>query len=323
MQAVVLRGTGGPDVLTVEDVPKPAPARDEILVRTEAIGVSTGETRMRSGAIPLPFPLPVVFGAEAVGIVVDAGTDVDQELRGRRVAFVTGGRGSYAEYVAARAAMATVVPDGVAPVEAVAAAASGAMAIGLLHRAGLSSGETVLVEAASSAVGSHLVQQARDFGAGRIVTTAGSAAKRECARGLGADIVLDHYDPAWPDLLREALGGAALDVAFASIGGTATGRVVELLTPSTGRMLVYGNLSGEPPTADLARLARSGASIVGCGGPGWADLVFSTGYPEILTRLAGGRATALVDTTFALADAAKAHQRIEDGTALGKVVLVP
>ena len=135
--------------------------------------------------------------------------------------------------------------------------------------------------------------------------------------------MLDHAQPGWPGALREALGGPAVDVAFESIGGPAARQVAGTLTPGTGRMLCYGNLSGEPAAVDLAALRGSGVTVTGCGGPAWFGHVLGRCRPEIFRRLAEGRLRPLPATILPLDQATAAHQRIEDHAALGKIVLVP
>lgn len=322
MRAIVMHQTGGPEVLRLEEIPAPEPGPGQLLVRVEAIGVSFFETQMRAGSLPLPVPLPAVPGAEAAGTVTAAGAGADPGLIGQRVAVLTGGIGSYAEYAAVPAAMATVIPGGVSPADAVAAAPA-AVALGLLEKAALVGGETVLAESGASAVGGYLIQLAREAGAGKVIATAGTPARREHASKFGADIVLDHAQPDWPGALREALGGPGVDVAFESIGGPSAQQVAGMLTPGTGRMLCYGNLSGEPATVDLAALRGSGVTVTGCGGPAWFGHILGRCRPEIFRRLAQGRLRLLPATVLPLEEAAKAHQRIEDRTAQGKIILAP
>jgi NADPH2:quinone reductase len=322
MRAIVIHRTGEPEVLQLEDVPAPEAGPGQLLVRTEAVGVNFFETQMRAGQLPLPAGLPIVPGAEAAGTVTSVGTGADRGLLGKRVALVTGGMGSYAEYIAVPAAMTTVIPGGISPVDAI-ATAPGGIALGLLEKAALAGRDTVLVESGAGSVGSYLIQLAREMGAGRVVTTAGTVARREYARELGADIVLDHTQPGWPQALREAMDGATVDAAFDSIGGPAAAQVLGMLTPSTGRMLCYGNNSGEPSAIDLSAVRSSGATVIGCGGPAWFTHILGRCRPEIFQRLAQGRTRALLDSVMPVSDAAKAHQRIEDGIAQGKIVLIP
>lgn len=315
MRAIVVHETGGPEVLSLEDVPRPEAGPGQVVVRTQAIGVSISEAHMRAGILPVP--LPAVLGVEAAGEVVAAGEGVDQGLVGRTVAGVTGGTGSYAEYVAMPAAMVRPVPEGVPAVEAVAAGAALAVALGLVHRAALREGETFLVEAGASNVGGYLIQLAREFGAGRVVATAGAGEKRDRAREFGADTVIDHREEGWTAQLD------GIDVAFESIGGDSARGVVEALTPGTGRMLYYGRLSGLAPAITPDDLLGRGVSLVGCSGPVWFREVFDVHYAEGFARLADGRTKAVVGPTFPLDQAARAHRLVEERGAQGKIVLIP
>ncbi|MEU1386816.1 MULTISPECIES: zinc-binding dehydrogenase [unclassified Nonomuraea] len=317
MRAIQLDATGGPETLRPVDLPRPRPEAGQVLVRAQAIGVGYAETQIRSGALPFPLPLPVVLGAEAVGEVVETGEGVDGGLLGTVRVGVTGGLGAYAEYVAMPAAMTCPVPEDVTPLEALAGAAPGAIALALLHRARLGGGETVLVEAGTSAVGGYVVAHAEEFGAARVIATAGSPAKRRRALDLGADQALDHGDPGWPDALPD------IDVAFESIGGASARRVLDRLVPGTGRMLFYGMLSGEPAAVTAADLMDRGVTVIGCSGPGWAGQVFGTHYPEMLARLGSGRSRAVVHETLPLAEAAEAHRLLESRAVTGRVLLVP
>ncbi|MEV0351676.1 zinc-binding dehydrogenase [Nonomuraea sp. NPDC050680] len=319
MRAIVVHELGGPEVLKAEDWPEPKAGEGQLVIRTRAIGVSYAETQLRAGTMPfpMPVPLPAVFGAEVAGVVTEVGAGVDEALLGTTVAAVTGGVGSYAEYAAVQASLSCPVPDGVSPVDAVAAAAPGAIALALLHRAGLKGGETVLVEAGASSVGTYLLRHAKEFGAERVIATAGAAPKRERARQMGADEVVDHRAPDWPGQLPD------VNVVFDSIGGPSARQVLDHLTPGSGRMLCYGSLSGEPAAVGAADLWARGVTIIGCGGPAWGAKVFGVHYPEMLARVADGRSHAYVDTTLPLESAAEAHRRLEGRTALGRVILTP
>jgi NADPH:quinone reductase-like Zn-dependent oxidoreductase len=333
MRAIVMHQTGGPEVLRLEEVPVPDVGPGEVLVRTEAIGINFFEVRSRSGAaLPVhPAALPKVPGFEAAGTVAAAGEGVDPALIGTRVASV-GGSGAYAEYVAVPATAAIPLPAGLAAADAVAVTAQGATALALLRAAALTGREDVLIEAAGGGVGGYLVQLAREFGARSVIATAGSAAKRQLALDLGADAVLDHRDPDWPDQVIAANDGAMIGVIFESIGGESAGRLLNALVPGAGRMLFYGLLSGEPPAISPYDLLLRGVGLIGCGGrpadystgraTGWSAQV-EAARPEVLARAAAGRIRPLVDSKIPLADAARAHQRIEDRQAVGKVILVP
>ena len=155
-----------------------------------------------------------------------------------------------------------------------------------------------------------------------MIATAGGPVKREHALRLGADVVLDHNDPGWPGRIPEVLGGDGLDVVFESIGGASAGRLLDTLTPGSGRILFYGVLGGEPAITPLDLLHR-GLTLVGCGGlRDWAKRVRAA-QAQALALAAEGRLRPQIDSVLPLAEAAEAHRRVEARAAVGKVILVP
>jgi NADPH:quinone reductase-like Zn-dependent oxidoreductase len=317
-----MTGVGGPEVLVAQDVPAPQPGPGELVLRAEAIPVLFPETKMRSGAFPMSVEPPLVFGFQAVGVVSSVGAEVDTELIGRRVAVNTLGYGSYAEFVSAPASSATIVPDGLSSVDAAAVLMNGAVALPLLETAALTGTETVLIEAAATGIGSSLTQLAKEFGAARVIATAGGPEKLAHARELGADVVIDHNDPEWPARLRETLGGATIDVVFDSIGGATALGVLDVMTPLRGRMLSYGWLSGAPAQISAMDLITRGLTLIGCAGPDWLERVAQS-RTAVLDRAVTGTLAPLVDSVLPLDQAAKAHQLIEERAALGKIILRP
>jgi NADPH:quinone reductase len=321
VKAIVMRTTGAPDVLRPEDVPMPAPAVGELLVRVEAIGVNYRETQLRAGIIGGPLTGPLVLGNETVGIVEATGDGTGTELTGRRVVALTNGTGAYAEYVTAPAADAVEVPEGLAAAEAAAVAVQGTTALGVLRMARVAAGESVLVEAASAGVGGYLMQLLRETTHGPLIATAGSAAKRERTIELDADVAVDHSQPNWPDQVGAALGGT-LDVALEAVGGESAMRVLDLLTPASGRMVLYGRSSGYWPPITAERLFFTGVTLSGFGGAGFAPHARED-LTEMLARAATRRIRPLIDQLLPLEAAAEAHKRIDERTARGKLVLVP
>ncbi|MFG1781452.1 zinc-binding alcohol dehydrogenase family protein [Rhodococcus oryzae] len=322
MRAIVMTSVGGPEVLVERDVPAPQPGAGEVVIRAEAIGVHFAETQLRSGIFPSPAVPPFVFGGEAAGTVVEVGGGVDRGMIGARVIATTDGTGAYAERVVAAAAATVRVPEGLSLTDAVAVSVPGAVALTLLRAADLRGGEVVLVEAAATGVGAYLTQLAGEFGAARILATAGTADKRDRARSFGACDVIDHADPDWPGRVREVLGDATIDVAFESIGGESAARLLDLMTPLEGRMLFYGLLSGRPAAIGSTDLMPRGLTLTGCGGPAWLGRV-AAARAEILERAAAGTVTPVVDSILPLGDAALAHERIEKRAATGKMILAP
>ncbi len=298
MRAVVQYGTGGPEVLKVEDRPEPTRNPGEVLIRTEAIGVPFYETQLRSGLIPAG--PPAVFGHEAAGIVLDAD---DESLRGQRVVTVSYTGGAYAELVTA--SQYTLVPDGLSPEQAVAAAVPASVALALIRTADVEPGETVLVEAASGAIGGYLARLAGQTGA-RVVTTAGTG-----------DADVDHRDPDWRQQVPEGV-----DVVFESIGGPRAAELTAKLAPHA-RILAYGMLSGEFPVFPVAGLIARGITLIGFGGPDAYGKRVAAVRAEALGLVADGTLPPKLDRTFPLADVAAAHARVESREGIGKVVLTP
>ncbi|MGW4324919.1 quinone oxidoreductase family protein [Nocardia sp. NPDC004573] len=322
MQAIVMTATGSPDVLVATEVPTPRAAAGEVVIRAEAIPVLFPETKLRSGEFPIDAPLPLVFGFQAAGVVTEVGAQVDPALVGQRVVVATRGFGAYAEFVAAPAASVALVPDGLPTVDAAAVVMNGSVAIPLLETAALTGVETVLIEAAATGIGSALTQLAKEFGAARVIGTAGGPEKAARARELGADDVFDHNDPAWITRLRETLGGATVDVVFDSIGGASATDLLDLMTPLRGRMLGYGWLSGAPARVSAADLITRGLTFTGCAGPDWLDRV-ARARDTVLARAAAGGLDPLVEAVLPLDQASHAHRLLEDRAPLGKIVLRP
>ncbi|WP_330256550.1 zinc-binding dehydrogenase [Nocardia sp. NBC_00565] len=322
MKAIVMTGIGAPEVLVVQDVAAPQPGPGELVIRTEAIPVLFPETKLRSGEFPVPVEPPLVFGFQAAGVVTEVGADVDATWVGRRVAVDTAGFGSYAEFVSAPAASATPLPTGLSSVDAAAVLMNGSVALPLLETAALAGNETVLIEAAATGVGSSLTQLAKEFGAARVIATAGGPEKCARALELGADEVIDHNAQDWPIRLREILDGATVDVVFDSIGGTSALDLLDAITPLRGRMLSYGWLSGAPAQVSAMDLITRGLTLVGCAGPDWLAGV-ARSRAAVLDRAAAGTLAPLVDSVLPLEEAATAHRRIEERSPLGKIVLRP
>lgn len=322
MQAIVMTATGSPDVLVAADVPAPRPGADEVVVRAEAIPVLFPETKLRSGEFPLGAPLPLVFGFQAAGVVTEVGADSDPALIGQRVVVATHGYGAYAEFVAAPADSVVPIPDGLSFVDAAAVLMNGSVAIPLLETAALTGVETVLIEAAATGIGSTLVRLAGEFGAARVIATAGGPDKTAHTRKMGADEVIDHNDPEWPSRLRETLDGATVDVVFDSIGGASASGLLDLMTPLRGRMLGYGWLSGAPAQVSASDLLMRGLTFTGCAGPDWLKRVASA-RTDVLARAAAGGLDPLVEAVLPLEQASHAHRLLEERSVLGKIVLRP
>ncbi|MGW6686109.1 quinone oxidoreductase family protein [Streptomyces sp. NPDC054961] len=298
---------GGPEVLFAEDVPVPVPGPGEVLVRSEAVGVTLPTVRkVREGSTATP------FGGEVAGRVAATGEGVAGFAVGDRVTGLCFAD-AYAEFAVLGAAMTSRIPDGASAVEAVALVRSGLVARGAYEAARVEPGESVLVTAAASAVGTLALQFAKAGGASRVVAAVGSAGKAAFVRGLGADEVVLYEDADW---------GAPYDVVLDGVGGDLLGPAVRALATG-GRLVAFGSGGG---TVEAYELLVRGASVTG-----FQMRAVATGKPELYERwrrelweLRGaGTLRTAVHEEIPLAEAARAHAVIERRENLGKVVLVP
>ena len=307
---------GGPEVLTATDVPDPVPGEGQQLLSVRAAGVNFADTMQAQDTYLAPVQLPFVPGTEVAGTTDD----------GRRVVAMLPS-GGYAEAVAVHPAQLVAVPDGVPDDQALALLVQGVTAWHLLRTSTrLEPGETVVVHAAGGGVGTLAVQLARRWGAGRVVAVASTAAKRQLALDLGADVALDLAGldaDGVHQALREATGGRGADVVLEAAGGATADGSLAALAPF-GRLAVYGRASGTAAAPlDPAALMHGSRSVVGFwlaeigalrGGVGPA-------LEELLSLTATGLLRPVVGGHYPLEDAARAHADLRGRGTSGKLVL--
>ncbi|MEV4363069.1 zinc-binding dehydrogenase [Nonomuraea sp. NPDC049625] len=307
MRAVVLRRYGGPEALVVEEVPDPVAGPGQVLVDVSVAGITFVETQVRANRGPRQAELPAILGNGVAGTVAATGEGVDPALTGTPVVSTLGGHGGYAELAVASAGDLIPIPGGLSPEFAVALLADGRTAVGLARAAVPKPGEWVLVEAAGGGVGSLLVQLATAAGA-RVVGAASSAAKRDLAASLGAELTVDYTDPGWTHLVRDATGG--LDLVFDGVGGE-VGAAAQGLLKDGGRLSVYGMAGGPMTTPDPRVTAVA-----------WPQADLRELAREALTLAAAGRLRPTVGATYPLESAAEAHAAIEARAVTGKSLLM-
>src|ERR1051326_120486 len=211
MKAIQVQKTGGPEVLTLVDVPVPNPKPNEAVVKIAAAGVNFIDVYFREGRYPAP--LPFIDGQEAAGTVTEVGGDVKTVKSGDRVAY-SNVLGSYAEYAAVPAEKLVRIPDGISEQQAAAAMLQGMTAHYLVYSTyPLKKGETALVHAAAGGVGLLLVQMAKNIGA-RVIGTAGSEEKARLAREAGADEVIIYTSQDFEAETKRLTGGKGVDVVY-------------------------------------------------------------------------------------------------------------
>jgi NADPH2:quinone reductase len=315
MRAIQVQEFGGPEVLRLVEIPVPEPGDGEVLIRVTRAGINFADTHQRRNEYLAAAHLPLIPGAEVAGVRDDTGERV--------VAMC--GTGGYAEYATAPEALTVPVPDGVEDGAALALLLQGLTAWHLYRTsARVQPGESVVVHAAAGGVGSLAVQLGRPMGAGRVIATASSEEKRALALELGADAAVDAAPDGLADRLIEANGGTRVDVVFEMAGGEVFEQSLSALAPF-GRVIAYGNASGEANTVATGRLMRRSAAVVGF----W--LMHLVGRREMVAepladlfaRAARGELRAVVGATYPLADAARAHTDMQARRTTGKLLLDP
>ncbi|ROO63153.1 NADPH2:quinone reductase [Micromonospora sp. Llam0] len=330
MRAAVLRRPGGPEVLRVERIPEPLSGPGESLIDVTLTGVNFDDLEQRAGAHP-HLRLPAVLGVEAAG---------HRRTDGRRVVALLRQGGGYAEVVAARDAYTVEIPAGIDDAQAVGLFEQGGTAYGALLLAGrLRAGESVAVSAAAGGVGHLAVQLAVALGASPVIGLASTAAKRQFVKRLGADVALDPADPELAGRLREAAGGAGLDLFVDSVGGTVARAGLAGLVPF-GRLVCLGWRPGSAAAdtsvvasgadADAGVVALTTAQLaqdsIGCAGF-WMRHVID--HRELLCGIADrlfdlavqGRLAVHVDRTVTLPEAGAAHAAVAARATTGKVLI--
>jgi NADPH:quinone reductase len=324
MRAVRFDDYGSPDVLRVDDVPVPRPGPGQVLVRVTAVGIGFADVQIRAGLMRqagLPeLPMPFSPGFEVAGTVVEVGPKVDPTMVGRQVVGGTVG-GGYAEMAVLPAAAAVPRPDALDDHTALALLGQGATAVGVARAAALHAGDSVLVEAAAGGVGSLLVQLARRAGA-TVIAVARGERKLAVAKGLGAHTVIDYSAPDWHEQARDAAGGS-VRVVLETTGGAVSAAAFDLLTPGTGRMVIYGTTSGQPPRFDPLAVYHRGVSVTGFASTALAADARARLRDEAFALAANGELKPIIGAVLPLSEAAAAHQAFEERTTIGKTVLTP
>ena len=322
MKAIRINATGGRDILRVEEIPTPAPAKGQLLVRVEAVGVNFIEIYHRTGLYKLP--LPLTLGTEAAGTVEALGPGVEGVKVGDRVAS-TNFVGAYAEQALVNADRAVVLPGGISTRQAAAVMLQGITAHYLATSTyPLSKGDTCLVHAAAGGVGLLLCQVATRRGA-RVIGTVSTEEKAALAREAGASEIIFYTRTDFAEDVKRIMGGAGLQVIYDSVGRTTFLAGLGCLAPR-GMMVLFGQSSGAVEPFDPQLLAQRGSLF----------LTRPTINQYIATRdelvrrasdlfawVADGTIKVRICAEFPLSRAADAHEALEGRKTTGKVLLIP
>ncbi|WP_371170412.1 NAD(P)H-quinone oxidoreductase [Aliiroseovarius sp. 2305UL8-7] len=320
MRAIEITEPGGPEVLQLSEQSIPTPGPQDILIRVAFAGVNRPDALQRAGSYappPTASPLP---GLEASGEVVAVGSGVSQWAIGDKVCALLPG-GGYAEYVTTPAAHALRVPDGMGMKEAACLPETFfTVWSNVFMRGGLQAGERFLVHGGSSGIGTTAIQLASAFGA-RVFTTAGSDEKCAVCRDLGAERAINYKDEDFVEVLKPE-GGPNLILDM--VGGDYIARNIKSLAVE-GRMVHIAFLSGPKAEINFAMIMAKRLTVTGSTLRPQSDLakarIAEELADEVWPLLNAGRVAPVMDQTFALEDATKAHARMESSTHIGKIVL--
>jgi len=342
VKAIVFERFGGPEVLELRDVADPKPAPDEVVVEVKACAINHLDLWVRQGLRGLDIEMPHILGNDVVGIAREVGAVVRHVKPGDRVLVcptlscgacpqchagddnlcrqydVIGRRrnGGYAERVAVPGANCLPYPENLDWTDAAAVPLVFLTAWHMLvGRAAIKPGEDCLVIGGGSGVGSAAVQIARMLGA-RVIATAGGPAKVDRLRALGAHDVVDHATEDVPARVRELTAKKGVEVVFEHVGGAVFEQAVGTLARN-GRLVTCGATTGGKVQFDLNLLFGKHLALFGSWMGRRAELV------EVLRFIRDGRLKPVVDSVMPLAEARRAHERIEAREHFGKVVLVP
>jgi NADPH:quinone reductase len=324
MHAIEVAQTGGPEVLSYVEKPKPAPGPGEVLIEADAIGVNYIDTYFRSGLYPRE--VPFVLGTEVCGTVAAVGDDVAAIKPGDRVV-TANAAGAYAEFSTAPADFVAYVPDAVQSDSVASALLKGMTAHYLIKSVyAVAPRDFLLVHAGAGGVGLILTQWATSLGA-RVITTASTPDKAELSRQAGAVEVLDYpEDPAeFGATIRDLTSGHGVAAVYDGVGRTTFDASLASLAVR-GTLALFGASSGPVPPVDPQRLNAAGSVYLTR--PNLAHFTrtadeFAWRAGELLDAIADGSITVTVGGHYPLAEAERAHRDLQGRKTTGSIVLLP
>ena len=324
MKAITFAGYGGPDVLRLDDVPEPVPSPDDLLVRVRASALNRADTMQRRGHYPPPPGESDILGLELAGEVEAVGASVSGFKPGDRVFGLVGG-GGYAEKACLDHRLAMSIPPGWDFVKAAAVPEVFFTANETLFTLGrLEAGETVLIHAGASGVGTAGIQMARQVGA-RVLVTAGSEEKVARTEALGASAGINYKTSDFAERVLELTNGVGVDLVQDFIGAAYWQGNLKCLKRA-GRLVLVGLMGGAKVEADLGLIMGKRLQVIGSvmrSQPLENKIAITERFrSRWLPELESGRVQPLIDASFPLSEAAAAHQYMEENRNVGKIMLV-
>ena len=325
MRAVIVPEPGDVDALQVVDRDDPEPAAREVVIDVEAAGVNRADLIQRIGKYDPPPGATDVLGLECAGTIAAVGAGVEDWTVGDQVCALLSG-GGYAERVAVPAGQVLAAPEGLTLVEAASLVeVASTVWSNVFMLAGLQQGEVLLVHGGGSGIGTMAIQLARALGA-RVAVTAGSEAKLDFCRDLGAEITINYREQDFVEVVREATDGRGADVILDNMGAKYLPRNVDALATS-GRLVVIGMQGGVKGELNLGTLLRKRAAVLATSlrarpSDEKASIVASV-RENVWPLVADGLVRPIVHATVPLDRVREAHQMLEESSNIGKVILTP
>lgn len=323
MTVIGISKPGGPEVLIPETRAVPVPGAGEILIKVAAAGVNRPDVAQRSGSYPPPPGASDLPGLEVAGTVVAVGPGVTKHKLDDKVMSLVAG-GGYAEYCIAPDLQAMTVPDALSMTEA-GATPETLMTVwhNVFERGGLKAGETLLIHGGSSGIGTMAIQLAKAFGA-KVIVTVGSQDKADACLKLGADHVINYKTADFVAATREITGGTGVNLILDMVGGEYIEKNYDAAAID-GRIVQIAFLGGPKATVNFAklmmkRLHHTGSTLRPRSPEDKAAMV-SAIEAKVMPLIRAGKVKPLMDSSFPLRDAVKAHQRMETSQHIGKIVL--
>jgi putative PIG3 family NAD(P)H quinone oxidoreductase len=323
MHAITMTGPGTPDVLAWTAVADPVPGAGEVVIAVRAAGLNRADLSQRAGHYPPPPGASMVLGLECSGRVIAIGPDVEGWAIGDEVCALLAG-GGYAEQVAVPAGQLLPIPAGVPLIEAAGLPEAACTVWSTVFQsARVQPGETLLVHGGTSGIGTFAIQLARALGV-RVFTTAGTPEKCERAVALGAELAIDYRRDDFVAAIHSYTDGVGVDVILDVVGGEYLGRNLEALALD-GRLVVLAMQRGRKAELDLGLLMSKRGTVYSAGLRARplaqkAEIV-SAVRSDVWPLVESGAVRVVVQAEVPMADAAKAHQLMEAGDHVGKLLL--
>lgn len=318
MKAAVWFQPGPPNVLHYQEIPQPAPAPDEVLIKVEAIALEGGDLLNRASVTPGPGGS--VPGYSAAGTIVAVGANVTDRHPGQRVATIAL-CGSHAEYRVAPAAWSWLLPEGMDMVTACVVPVSfGTAAQALFARGGLNTGDTLLIQGGAGGVGVAAIQLAKSRGA-RVIATLAGEERAAALQALGLDVALDYRSQNVVSEVQRLTNGAGVDMVLDLVGSTLPASLACLR--EWGTLVLAGNAGGSAQ-ADLTELVQANQTITGVfWGRELARAQARASVDTLLADVHSGKLQVVIAREFPLAKVVSAHRYAEEKPVLGRIILRP